>query len=58
LLFDRPRSGERAILVRIGIGHAPATDELSEFEALAQSAGADVLQTITVRARRLIRGCW
>jgi GTP-binding protein HflX len=47
LLFDRPRSGERAILVRVGIGHAPAADELSEFEALAQSAGADVLQMIT-----------
>jgi GTP-binding protein HflX len=47
LLFERPRSGERAILVRIGIGHAPAADELSEFEALAQSAGADVLQVIT-----------
>jgi len=47
LLFDRPRSGERAVLVRIGIGHAPAADELSEFEALAQSAGADVLQMIT-----------
>jgi GTP-binding protein HflX len=47
LLFDRPRSGERAILVRIGIGHAPEADELSEFEALALSAGADVLQVIT-----------
>jgi GTP-binding protein HflX len=46
-LFERPRSGERALLVRIGLGHSPARDELSEFEALARSAGADVLGLIT-----------
>ncbi len=45
-MFERPRSGERAILVRIGLGHAPDPDELSEFEALARSAGADVLALI------------
>jgi GTP-binding protein HflX len=45
-LFERPRSGERALLVRIGIGRAPDADELSEFEALARSAGADVLGLI------------
>jgi GTPase len=46
-LFERPRSGERALLVRIGIGQAPEADELSEFEALARSAGADVLSLIS-----------
>jgi GTP-binding protein HflX len=46
-LFERPRSGERALLVRIGLGHAPEQDELSEFDALARSAGAEVLATIT-----------
>jgi GTPase len=46
-LFERPRSGERALLVRIGLGGAPGQDELSEFEALARSAGADVLGLIT-----------
>jgi len=46
-LFERPRSGERAILVRIGLGGPPGKDELSEFEALARSAGAEVLAVIT-----------
>jgi GTP-binding protein HflX len=47
LLFERPRSGERALLVRIGLGGPPGKDELSEFEALARSAGAEVLAVIT-----------
>lgn len=46
-MFERPRSGERALLVRIGLGGPPAEDELNEFEALARSAGADVLGLIT-----------
>jgi GTPase len=46
-LFERPRSGERALLVRIGLGHAPEQDELSEFDALARSAGAEVLALVT-----------
>lgn len=46
-MFERPRSGERALLVRIGLGGPPGKDELSEFEALARSAGADVLAVIT-----------
>jgi GTP-binding protein HflX len=46
-LFERPRSGERALLVRIGLGGPPGKDELSEFEALARSAGAEVLAVIT-----------
>jgi len=45
-LFDRPRSGEKAVLVRIGLGAPPAPEELSEFEALAKSAGASILQLI------------
>jgi GTP-binding protein HflX len=46
-LFERPRSGERALLVRIGLGRAPEQDELEEFDALARSAGADVLGIVT-----------
>ena len=46
-MFERPRSGERALLVRIGLGGPPEQDELSEFEALARSAGADVLRVVT-----------
>ena len=46
-MFERPRSGERALLVRIGLGGPPGKDELSEFEALARSAGAEVLGLVT-----------
>jgi GTP-binding protein HflX len=46
-LFERPRSGERALLVRIGLGGPPSKDELSEFHALVASAGAQVLALIT-----------
>ncbi len=46
-MFERPRSGERALLVRIGLGRSPSEDELSEFDALARSAGADVLELVT-----------
>lgn len=45
-MFERPSSGDRALLVRLGIG-APATeDELSEFKSLVHSAGAEVLGVI------------
>ena len=33
--------------MRIGLGGPPGDDELSEFEALARSAGADVLRVVT-----------
>jgi GTP-binding protein HflX len=46
-LFERPRSGERALLVRIGLGGPPEAEELSEFDALARSAGAEVLRVVT-----------
>ena len=42
------RSGERAILVCVGLGRAPDPDRVEEFAALARSAGAQVLE----RARR------
>jgi len=47
-LFDRPGSGERAILVCAGLGRAPEPDRVEEFAALARSAGAQVLEVITV----------
>jgi len=39
-VFDRPQSGERALLVRIGLGAPVAPAEVAEFDALARSAGA------------------
>jgi GTP-binding protein HflX len=47
-LFDRPGSGERAILVCVGLGHAPEPDRVEEFEALARSAGATLLDVLPV----------
>jgi GTP-binding protein HflX len=46
-LFERPERGERAVLVRIGLGQPPDADELGEFDALARSAGALPVATIT-----------
>jgi GTP-binding protein HflX len=51
-LFDRPERGERAILVRIGLGQAPDPDELAEFDALARSAGAIPVSTV-IGSRRV-----
>jgi GTPase len=45
-LFERPRSGERALLVKLGIGAPANSEELDEFQSLARSAGALVLGTI------------
>ena len=47
-MFDRPGNGERAILVCVGIGHAPEPDRIEEFTALARSAGAVVLDVMSV----------
>ena len=46
-MFERPGSGERAILVCVGLGHAPEPDHIDEFKALAESARAAVLDIIT-----------
>jgi GTPase len=40
LLFERPRGGERAVLVGVGIGHPVDPHDTAEFKALAASAGA------------------
>ena len=45
-MFERPASGERAILVGVGLGRAPDPDRIEEFGALARSAGAQVLEVI------------
>ena len=38
-MFERPRGGERALLVGVGIGHAVDSHDTAEFKALAASAG-------------------
>jgi GTP-binding protein HflX len=51
-LFERPRGGERAVLVGVGIGRAVDPNDTAEFSALATSAGTlGVGQVLATRAR-------
>jgi GTP-binding protein HflX len=50
-LFERPQSGERAILVHASAGGAPEAIEREEFAELAISAGAQVVDEL-VSSRR------
>jgi GTP-binding protein HflX len=51
-VFERPRSGERAVLVRLGIGAQVEAEDLQEFTQLAISAGAQPVATVTGRRDR------
>jgi GTP-binding protein HflX len=51
-VFERPRSGERALLVRIGFDGPVDPEELEEFRQLARSAGAEPVATVTGRRER------
>ena len=46
-MFERPRSGERAILVHLDLGSDHSEVLLAEFAELARAAGAEVLGTVT-----------
>jgi GTPase len=46
-VFERPRSGERAVLVRLGLGAPVDPEDLQEFTQLALSAGAVPVATVT-----------
>jgi GTP-binding protein HflX len=51
-MFERPRSGERAVLVRLGLGAPLDPEDLNEFTQLATSAGAIPVANITGRRER------
>ncbi len=51
-MFERPQSGERAILVHAGPDGAPDDSERVEFQELARSAGADIVDEIVSARRR------
>ncbi len=51
-MFERPRSGERAVLVRLGLGEPLRAADLEEFQQLARSAGATPVATVTGRRER------
>jgi GTP-binding protein HflX len=50
-LFERPDSGERAVLVHITFPGGRGSDDLEEFADLAVSAGVDPVATITGKRR-------
>ncbi|THF59233.1 ribosome rescue GTPase HflX [Pseudothauera rhizosphaerae] len=49
-MFERPASGERAVLVQLDLGQGAVDERLSELQLLATSAGATV--EAVVRGRR------
>ena len=51
-MFERPRTGERAVLVRLGLGAQVDPEDLQEFTQLAVSAGALPVATVTGRRER------
>jgi GTP-binding protein HflX len=51
-LLDRPRSGERALLLHVGLKRPCLDDEVQEFRALAESAGATVVVEMNARRDR------
>ncbi len=51
-MFERPQSGERAILVHAGPDGVPDDSEREEFAELARSAGAVVVHEVIIARRR------
>jgi len=51
-VFERPRTGERAALVRLGLGAPVDPEDLQEFRQLAIAAGALPVATLTGRRER------
>ena len=51
-MFERPRSGERAVLVRLGLGAPVDPEDIQEFTQLALSAGVQPVAMVTGRRDR------
>ena len=51
-MFERPEIGERAVLVRLGLGKPLRPEDLEEFQQLARSAGAIPVATVIGRRHR------
>ena len=51
-MFERPASGERAILVQLDFGEGDFAERLAEFGMLATSAGATALAVVKGRRER------
>ncbi|MGA9852697.1 MAG: ribosome rescue GTPase HflX [Gammaproteobacteria bacterium] len=50
-MFERPKSGERAVLVHLNLDPATGNELLQEFTELTRAAGAEVLATVTGNRR-------
>ena len=50
-MFERPKSGERAILVHFDLGVSAQACEFAEFQSLADSAGAICVEIVTGKRR-------
>ncbi len=46
-MFERPRSGERAVLVHVSMGGIAQPEQLEEFRELVRSAGAEAAAVVT-----------
>ena len=57
-MFERPDSGERAVLVHIAFSGGRDSDNLEEFTDLAISAGARPVATVTGARRAPDPGCF
>ncbi|HEY2818529.1 MAG TPA: GTPase HflX [Casimicrobiaceae bacterium] len=51
-MFERPSGGDRALIVALALGRADHGDRMAEIEALAASAGAQVVAEIRGRRDR------
>ncbi len=50
-MFERPKSGERAVLVHLNLDPSTGNELLREFKELAKAAGAEVLAIVTGNRR-------
>ena len=50
-MFERPRGGERAVLVHLSLDKPESSQDFTEFQELAASAGAECVALITGRRR-------
>jgi GTP-binding protein HflX len=52
-LFERPKRGERAVLLHVRVGAPPHREEPEEFSALALAAGADLAGALQANLQRI-----
>jgi GTP-binding protein HflX len=51
-MFERPSGGNRALVVALDFGDADASERMAEISALAKSAGATIVGSVTGRRKR------